>query len=378
MLFSDRSTRRPQLAPVRDVFGVLPDGSPVHRWTLDDGAGTTAAVLTLGATLQALYVPDRDGRALNVVLGHPALDGYLVRGPFFGATVGRYGNRIAEGRFQLDGRTHTVPLSDPPRRNALHGGPHGFDTRLWRAVPVGDGRGSGVRLTLDSPDGDQGFPGALRVTVRYLLTAPGRLRIDYRASTDAPTVVNLTNHSYLNLAGEGSATVLDHELTLAAAAYLPVDGQLRPLRGPEPVHGTPFDFTAPRLVGARIQAPDPQLRLAAGYDHCWCLDGGSTRRPRPVATLRHPGSGRELTLSTTEPGIQLYTGNALDGSLTGPSGRRYGPRSGLALETQHYPDSPNRPHFPSTELRPGQEYRSTTLLAFTAPGGRTDGQPGPG
>ncbi|QMU73910.1 galactose mutarotase [Streptacidiphilus sp. P02-A3a] len=360
---------------MRDVFGTLPDGAPVHRWTLDDGAGITAAVLTHGATLQALRVPDRDGRPLNVVLGHPTLPGYLRRGAFFGATVGRYANRIADGRFRLDGRLRTVPLSDRPRRNALHGGTHGFDTRMWQAEPVpvpapgpGAARGaSGVELTLVSPDGDQGFPGALRVSVRYLLT-PGRLSIEYRATADAPTVVNLTNHSYFNLAGEGAATVLDHELTLAATHYLPVDRQLQPLGGPEPVHGTPFDFTEPHLLGARIRAADPQLRVAGGYDHCWCLDGGVTAGPRPVAKLRHPASGRQLTLSTTEPGLQLYTGNSLDGSLTGPAGRPYGPHAGIALETQHYPDSPNRPHFPSTELRPGQEYRSTTVLHFAAPG----------
>ena len=358
--------------PVRDDYGTRPDGSTVHRWTLTDGTGLSASVLTQGAILQALHVPDASGRSANIVLGHRDLAGYLGRAPYFGATIGRYGNRIADGRFHLDGRTHQVPLSDRPRPNALHGGTSGFDTRPWHAEPVA----GGVELTLLSPDGDQGFPGALRATVRYTLEV-GRLRIDYRAETDAPTVVNLTNHSYLNLAGESAGSVLDHELTLAASAYLPVDADLRPLGGgPAPVAGTPFDFTGPRLLGERLERlhrpdgpADEQLRIAGGYDHCWALDGGRTSNPRPVAVLRHPASGRVLTLATTEPGLQVYTGNSLDGGFTGPSGRRYGRHAGVALETQHFPDSPNRPDYPSTVLRPGEEYRSTTVFDFG--GGRS-------
>ncbi|MFC1435910.1 aldose epimerase family protein [Streptacidiphilus sp. N1-3] len=346
--------------PVRDDYGTLPDGSPVHRWTLTDGTGLTASVLTLGAILQALHVPDSSGRTANIALGHRDLTGYLGRAPYFGATIGRYSNRIAAGRFRLDDRVHLVPLSDQPRPNSLHGGEQGFDTRLWTARPLA----GGVELSLTSPDGDQGFPGTLRASVRYTLAA-GQLRIDYRADTEAPTVVNLTNHSYFNLAGEGADSVLDHELTLAAAAYLPVDPQLRPLGGgPAPVAGTPFDFTSARPLGERIGAEDEQLRIAGGYDHCWALDGGRTSNPRRVAVLRHPASGRTLKLSTTEPGIQVYTGNTLDGSFTGPSGRPYGRYSGVALETQHFPDSPNRPDYPSTVLRPGEEYRSATVLDF--------------
>jgi aldose 1-epimerase len=324
-------------------------------------------VLTHGATLQSLRVPDASGRPANIVLGHPDLHGYLARVPYFGATIGRYGNRIAEGRFRLDGRQYQVPLSDGPRANALHGGTEGFDTRQWRAEPYQVPGGSGVELTLVSPDGDQGFPGRLEVSVRYTL-AHGRLRLEYLAHTDATTVVNLTNHAYLNLAGEGEGSVLGHELTLAAAAYLPVDTLLRPLGGsPAPVAGTPFDFSTTRGLGERLGAEDEQLRIAGGgYDHCWALDGGRTRAPRRVAVLAEPRSGRTLTLSTTEPGIQLYTGNALDGTLTGPSGRGYGPHAGIALETQHFPDSPNRPEYPSTVLRPGEEYRSTTEWAFGA------------
>jgi aldose 1-epimerase len=352
--------------PVRDDFGTLPDGSTVHRWTLTDGVGLTAGVLTYGAVLQALQVPDRSGKSDNIALGFPALSEYLTRTAYFGATIGRYSNRIAEGRFPLDGHSYQVPLSDTPRPNALHGGEHGFDTRLWHAAPVPRSQGTALDLSLVSPDGDQGFPGTLRVTVRYTVAA-GQLRIDYHATTDAPTVVNLTNHSYLNLAGEGTDTVLDHELTLAAAAYLPVDAYLRPLGALAPTAGTPFDFTTARRLGERIDADDAQLRLAGGYDHCWALDGGRTGYPRHVATLAHPPSGRVLTLSTTEPGIQLYTANALDGTLTGPSGRPYGRHSGVALETQHYPDSPNHHDYPSTLLRPGASYHSTTILHFTAP-----------
>jgi aldose 1-epimerase len=346
--------------PARDEFGTLPDGRPVHRWTLRDEAGLTAHVLDYGAILQSLHVPDRHGHTANVTLGYDKLDGYLARVPFFGATIGRFGNRIAGGRFALHGRSYQVPLSDPPRSNALHGGAQGFDTRLWDAEPVADG----VELTLISADGDQGFPGTLHVAVRYTLTA-GQLRIDYRATTDAPTVVNLTNHTYLNLAGEGAPTVLDHELALAAGGFLPVDAELIPLGDPAPVADTPFDFTTSRPLGERIHEPHEQLLLAGGgYDHCWVLDGGRTTDPRPVAELSDASSGRTLTLSTTEPGIQVYTGNGFDGTLTGPSGRPYERYAGIALETQHFPDSPNRPDFPSTELRPGTEYRSSTIYAF--------------
>jgi aldose 1-epimerase len=330
--------------PACDEFGTLPDGRRVHWWTLTDETGLTARVLTYGAILQSLHAPDAEGRTANVALGYDKLDGYLARGPFFGATIGRFGNRITNGRFTLDGRTYQVPLSDTPRSNSLHGGEEGFDTKMWDAEPVADG----VELKLVSADGDQGFPGTLHVTVRYTLAA-GQLRIDYRATTDAPTVVNLTNHTYLNLAGEGTTTVLDHELRLAAHSYLPVDEQLIPLGDPAPVVGTPFDFTAPKPLGAHLHDPHDQLRIAGGYDHWWVLDGGRTKDPRPVAELIHARSGRTLTMSTTEPGIQVYTGNG----------------AGVALETQHFPDTPNRPDFPTTELRPGAEYRSSTIYAFS-------------
>lgn len=352
--------------PVSDLFGTLPGGEPVHRWTITDGAGLTARILTLGATLQSLDVPDAAGSSANVVLGFPELDDYLERSPYFGATVGRYANRIAGGRMTLDGVRHRLPLNDTPRPNTLHGGPGGFSARLWRATPFSGPESAGVDLRLVSPDGDEGFPGRLTASVRYTLTR-GRLRIDYRAETDAPTVVCLTNHAYLNLAGEGAGTVLDHELTLAAGTFLPVDADLIPTSdGPVPVAGTPFDFTRGRPLGEGLATAHAQLRTADGYDHCWAVDPAQLRRANPVARLTHPASGRTVEVFTTEPGIQVYTGNGLDGTLTGPSGRPYVRHGGVALETQHFPDSPNRPDFPPVTLRPGQHYRSSTVLRFGA------------
>ena len=352
-------------APARELFGRLPDGTAVDRWTLADGAGTTARVLTYGATLQSLTTPDRGGRGANVALGFPDLGGYLGHGAYFGATIGRYANRIAAGTFRLSGRRHTLALNDADRPNTLHGGRGGFDTRVWRARAVTGPDGAGVELSRTSPGGEEGFPGTLHATVTYTLAA-GCLRIEYRASTDAPTVVNLTNHSYFNLAGEGSGTILDHELTLAAAHYLPVDHNLVPLGDPATVAGTPFDFTVASPFARGLREPHDQLKIPGGYDHCWALDGGRTAEPRPVGRLAHRASGRVLELSTTEPGIQVYTGNNLDGTLTGPSGVCYRPYTGVALETQHFPDSPNRPGFPPVRLDPGDEYRSVTAMRFRA------------
>lgn len=364
MVTVSRNPRPP--APVRDLFGTTPDGEPVHRWTLSDGAGLTARVLTLGATLQSLEVPDAAGRPDNVVLGFSRLEDYLYRSPYFGATVGRYANRIAGGRMTLAGVRYQLPLNDTPRPNTLHGGPDGFSTRLWSSGALSRTDVSGVEFGLVSADGDQGFPGTLTATVRYTVDR-GQLRVEYQARTDATTVVNLTNHSYLNLAGEGHASVLDHRLTLAAGTFLPVDERLIPTSvGPLPVEGTPFDFTRARALGDRLAAPDDQLRVADGYDHCWVLDGGRVSEPRLVAHLADPASGRTLEVLTTEPGIQVYTGNGLDGSLTGPSGRAYPRHCAVALETQHLPDSPNRAGFPSTQLRPGQVHRSVTELRFAA------------
>lgn len=353
---------------VRDVFGTLPDGRQVDRWTLADGTGVTTAILGYGAVVQSLHVPDARGRAANVVLGFGALADYLDRSPYFGCVAGRYANRIAGGSFELSGRTYRLPLNDSNRPNTLHGGPDGFDRRLWTARALTTERAAAVELKLISEDGDQGFPGRLAVTIRYVL-ADGALRIEYRAVTDAPTVVNLTNHSYFNLSGEGSGTIDDHVLTLAASEYLPIDARLIPQAAAKPVAGTPFDFTTATPLGARRDDPHDQLELAGGYDHCFVLDDFEPAHPqadpnRLVATLADPASGRVMQLLTTEPGLQLFTANDLSAALVGPSGRNYGPRAGVALETQHFPDSPNRPDFPSTVLLPGETYHSTTELRF--------------
>ncbi|NYI04139.1 aldose epimerase family protein [Allostreptomyces psammosilenae] len=358
--------------PVRsEPFGTAPDGTPVERWTLRAG-GLTARVLTLGAVLQTLEVPDRDGRVANVVLGLERAEDYPGHGAYFGAVVGRYANRIAGGRFELDGAVHTVPAND--RGNALHGGPRGFDTKVWRAEAGERDGAPSLRLALTSPDGDMGFPGTLEAELVYTLHPDGRLALEYRATTDRATVVNLTHHAYFNLAGEGAGDVLGHVLRLDADAYTPVDATGIPLAGaPTPVAGTPFDFTEPRAVGERLAGPDAegdqQIADAGGYDHNWVLRPAPADAAggfRPVAELVEPESGRALEVWTTEDGVQFYSGNQLDGTLTGPSGRRYGPHAGLCLETQAFPDSPNRPDFPSTVLRPGEEYASRTEFRFTA------------
>ncbi|MFE4549802.1 aldose epimerase family protein [Streptomyces sp. NPDC056785] len=318
-----------------ELFGTLPDGSPVHRWTLER-AGVRVRILTYGGIVQSVEIPDRDGHRADVVLGFPGLDGYLAHpDPYLGALVGRYANRIAGGRFPLDGVTYHLAQNNAP--NSLHGGERGFDKRVWDAEPVGHG----LRLTRVSPHGEEGFPGRLEVTVTYTLDAAGALRITYEAVTDAPTVVNLTNHSYWNLAGSGNAG--GHELRLAASRLTPVDADLIPTGPLDPVDGTRFDFRTARATGA-------------GYDHNFVLDKGTTADPVEVAELHDPSSGRVLTVATTEPGIQLYTGDHL--------GDPFAPGDGIALETQHYPDSPNRPEFPSTRLQPGETYRSETVYGF--------------
>ncbi|WP_432491857.1 aldose epimerase family protein [Kineococcus gypseus] len=352
-----------------EPWGTLPDGTAVERWTLANG-DVTARVLTYGGILQTLELGGRrgrGGRGTNVVLGFDDLAGYVEGnnpGPYFGALIGRYGNRIAGGRFTLDGQQYQVPLNDG--ENSLHGGTDSFDKRVWAAEPVtGPDRTVGVRLRLVSPDGDQGYPGELTVEVTYLLDHFGRLRLDYLATTDAPTVVNLTNHTYWNLAGEGSGTIYDHELTMRASRYTPVDETLIPTGELAPVEGTPMDFRRPTAIGARIRQPFEQILFGQGYDHNWVLDRRTEDELEEVAVLRDPRSGRTLKISTTEPGLQFYSGNFLDGTLVGTSGTVYRQGDGLALETQHFPDSPNQPAFPSTVLRPGEEYRTTTVFALS-------------
>ncbi|MFJ3795528.1 aldose epimerase family protein [Streptomyces sp. NPDC090088] len=318
-----------------ELFGTLSDGTEVHRWTLER-AGTRVRILSYGGIVQSVEVPDRDGRTADVVLGFAGLDGYLEHpGPYFGALVGRYANRIAHARFPLDGVTYALEPNNAP--NSLHGGAHGFDKRVWEAAGVEHG----VRLTRVSPHGEEGFPGRLEVTATYTLDPSGALRVSYEAVTDTPTVVNLTNHSYFNLAGSGNAG--GHELRIAASRYTPVDGDLIPTGVLEDVSGSRFDFRTARKVGS-------------GYDHNLVLDKGVTAAAQEIAELHDPASGRTLTVSTTEPGVQLYTAE----HLTGP----FAPGDGVALETQHFPDSPNRPEFPSTRLDPGAVYRSETVYAF--------------
>ncbi|MFI7497541.1 aldose epimerase family protein [Streptomyces sp. NPDC049687] len=318
-------------------FGTLSDGTPVHRWTLER-AGTRVRVLSYGGIVQSVEVPDRNGRPANVVLGFADLDGYLTHPePYLGALVGRYANRIAQARFRLDGLTYALEPNNAP--NSLHGGARGFDKRVWEVEPVGHG----LRLSRVSPHGEEGFPGRLEVTATYSLDASGALRFVYEAVTDAPTVVNLTNHSYFNLGGPGSGDATGHELRLAASRYTPVDTHLIPTGELASVAGGPHDFRTARKTGY-------------GYDHNFVLDKGLTDVPEEVAELHDPASGRVLTVATTEPGIQVYTADHL--------GEPFAPCEGIALETQHFPDSPNRPEFPSTELRPGEVYRSETVYGF--------------
>jgi aldose 1-epimerase len=339
----------------------LPDGREAEEFVLDDGRGMAARVGAYGARLLSLRVPDWTGALVEVVLGFDRLAEWAEDDGFLGATIGRCANRIARGRFELDGRAYQVPINNPP--NALHGGPQGFDKAIWRAEPA-DGEAA-LALFHTSPDGDQGFPGILRSSVRYALAGDSALRLDYAAETDRPTVVNLTNHAYFNLAGGGS--VLDHVLTIAADRFTPVDAALIPTGELRPVAGTPFDFREPARVGGRVDEPgNEQLRIAGGYDHNFVL------RPAPAgqalrfaARLEEPSRGISMEVWTTEPGLQFYSGNFLDGSRRGRGGAPLEHRGGLCLETQHFPDSPNRPDFPSVVLRPGETFRSSTLYRFS-------------
>jgi aldose 1-epimerase len=352
-------------AVTRAPFGTLPDGRPATLYTLTNARGARADITDYGATIVRLLVPDRTGRPGDVVLGFNRVEDYTKASPYFGAVVGRYGNRIAGGRFTLDGRTFTLATNNTPGGIPchLHGGVVGFDKVLWTAEPVRRDHATGLKLEYLSRDGEEGYPGNLRVTVHYWLQDDNALRIEYAAVTDRPTPVNLTQHSYFNLRGEGDGDILGHVLTLHASRLTPVDAGLIPAGAPAAVAGTPFDFTTPHAIGARIAADDPQLRHGGGYDHNWIIDG-EPGRLRLAAEVREPQSGRTLEVWTEEPGVQFYSGNFLDGTLAGKSGRAYGHRSGFCLETQHFPDSPNRPDFPPTILRPGETYRTTTIYKF--------------
>ena len=340
----------------RRPFGRTDDGQVVEAFTLTDGP-VEVTVLSYGVRLQSVLVPDRDGAPGQVVLGYDDLDGYLSDEAYHGAVVGRFANRVAGGRFTLDGREHVLPQNFDT--STLHGGPDGFHARVWHAGE----REGGVRFELHSPAGDQGFPGALTAAVTVTLQQR-TLRLDYEATTDAPTVVNLTNHAYWNLAGVGRGTVEDHELTVAAARYLPVGEDLIPLPGePAAVAGTPMDFRdGPRRLGERLRVGDEQIVRAGGYDHCLLLDGSSLEvGTQPAVLVREPTTGRTLTVRTDQPGVQLYSGNMLPGNV-GRDGLTMRQSDGLCLETQGLPDAPNRDDFPSAVLRPGQRYATSTLL----------------
>jgi len=340
-------------------FGKMPDGTPVEIYTLSDGA-FEARIATYGGIVVSLKAPDRNGKPADVVLGFDDLDGYVANfnGPssaFFGAIIGRYANRIARGSFTLDGQKYSLPLNNG--ENTLHGGPHGFNNVVWKARPVANG----VELSYLSKDGEAGYPGNLSAVVRYTLVKAD-LRIEYWATTDKDTVVNLTNHSYFNLAGQGD--ILNHQLTLHASRFTPVDAGLIPTGERKPVESTPFDFRKATAVGARINADDEQLHRGRGYDHNWVLDSSGGELAE-AAEVYDPGSGRVLKVLTDQPGIQFYSGNFLDGSIKGKAGKADEFRSALCLETQHFPDSPNHPDFPTTELKSGARYHTVTVYSFS-------------
>lgn len=337
-------------------YGTTPDGKNVDLYTLKSDS-VEADIMTYGGIIQALKVPDKSATPADVVLGFDSLDGYTGGNKaYFGPIIGRYANRIAGGQFTLDGKTYKIPKNDGP--NALHGGTKGFDKVVWSAKEIPHG----VELTYVSPDGDQGFPGSLTAVVRYTLVGKD-LKIDYSATTDKDTVVNLTNHSYFNLAGQGNGDILGDQVKLFASRYTPVDENLIPTGELASVEGTPLDFRKLTAVGARINDDHDQLKKGHGYDLNWVLDGGG--KLSPAAEVYDSSSGRVLEVLTDQPGVQFYSGNFLDGTITGKGGKVYGRRAALCLETQHFPDSPNHPNFPSTELKPGQKYHTVTVFRFS-------------
>lgn len=354
----------PKTGIEKSVYGTLPDGRKVDLYTLRNAKGMTVQITNYGGTITSWTAPDKTGKYEDVVLGCDSLSGYLKGTPFFGALVGRYGNRIGGGKFTLDSTTYTLAKNNGP--NHLHGGIQGFDKVLWEANMVA-GNNPILKLKYFSKDGEEGYPGGLVVEVIYTLTEENALSIHYLATTDKSTVVNLTNHAYFNLANAGKKDILSHELMLSAGKFLPVDSTLIPTGELRSVKGTPFDFTQPFKIGTRIDdTSDVQIRYGLGYDHCWVFDQAAGETAQLVGTLYEPNSGRLMEVLTTEPAVQFYSGNFLDGTVTGKGGTRYEHRTGLCLETQHYPDSPNKPEFPSTVLRPGETYKTTTVYRFSA------------
>jgi aldose 1-epimerase len=345
-----------------EPWGSTSEGQ-VLRYTLTNAHGMRIHVLTYGGILQTIEVPDRHGHNADVALGFDNLADYVAKSPYFGAIIGRYGNRIALGKFTLDGVTYQLPINNAP--NSLHGGTVGFDKHIWAATPFQHGGDVGLSLRYVSPAGDQGYPGTLTTTVTYTLTADNSIKLGYRATTDAPTILNLTNHTYFNLAGEGNDTVYNQRVYLNADRYTPVDSTLIPTGQLAPVAGTPMDFRTPTAIGARIRDDFQQLLFGPGYDHNWVLNRKPGDSLQLAAKVVDPASGRVLTTWTDQPGVQFYTSNFLDGTLVGTSHRTYRQGDGFTLETQHFPDSPNHPNFPSTVLRPGQVFNSTTVYQFS-------------
>lgn len=343
-------------------FGTAPDGQAVRLYTLRNTQGMTARIMTYGAIVVSLTAPDKDGNYDDIVLGYDNLADYVKNSPYFGAIVGRYGNRIAKGKFTLDGTTYTLATNDGD--NHLHGGVKGFDKVVWEDEPVDRSDAVGVKLSYLSKDGEEGYPGNLKVNVTYLLTNKNELRIEYEATTDKATPVNITHHGYFNLTA-CRRNILGHELMLNADEFTPVDAGLIPTGELWPVEGTPMDFRKLTPIGARIDDDYEQLKLAGGYDHNWVLNKKG-KQMTLAAEVYEPTTGRDMTVWTTEPGIQFYSGNFLDGTITGKGGIVYKHRYGMCLETQHYPDSPNKPDFPSTILRPGRKYETTTIYRFAA------------
>ncbi len=345
----------------RAPFGMTESGQLINLYTLKNASGMEADITNFGAIIQALKVPGRGGQLADVVLGFDKLADYEKPNPYFGAIVGRYGNRIARGRFTLNGVEYKLAVNDG--QNSLHGGLKGFNHVVWQAREV-PGADPALALTYVSKDGEEGYPGNLTVKVTYTLTPANELRIDYSLATDKDTVANVTNHTYFNLAGQGQGGIVGHVVQLFASKFTPVDATLIPTGELKPVARTPFDFLQPTSIGARIDANDEQLKRGKGYDHNWVVDG-EPGTLRPAARVSEPNSGRVLEVLTTEPGVQFYTGNFLDGTLTGKGGKVYDHRYGFCLETQHFPDSPNHPAFPTTTLKAGAEYKSTTVFRFS-------------
>jgi aldose 1-epimerase len=353
--------------PKSEPFGKTADGTAVEVFTLANRNGIKLRAMTYGAIVLSLETPDRNGKSADIVLGYNTLAEYLKDTPYFGAIVGRYGNRIANGKFSVDGKEYTLATNNEPGgiKCSLHGGLKGFDKVVWHGEALAKEGAQGVKFTYTSKDGEEGYPGNLKVSVTYWLTNDNEWRIDYEATTDKATPLNITQHSYFNLKGEGNGDILDHVLTFKASKFTPATVGLIPTGELRSVTGTPFDFTSAHSIGERVKSDDEQMKFGGGYDHNWVLDEQSGKLAL-AATVHEPTTGRVLEVLTTEPGLQFYCGNFLDGKNIGKSGKPYQFRNGFCLETQHYPDSPNQPAFPSTILRPGETWHSTTVYKFGA------------